>query len=621
MPLVDIPPPGFFVPTGFFLKAAIDPKQALSTPATVSTAPKIATTSNVAVPVFKGSFTQVVTLYASASNKAYFAKAGLDATTNARAWEVLLRKYKIPYKQLTTIEQLEKAPLGVLLLPSAAALSEAERKAIAAYREQGGSVLSTWLTGVRSDQGTWLGFEFMESTLGVKVVGTTEPAADDGFMIMHGSTPVSHTLPAGLRVWLERVKGWYPLSLVGKNAAANMMPWSRTFVPDKPSSVITYDERAQASGARSRSVVLGYPERLWQTADPKVLEAIAHNALMWLLRQPDAYLSPWPAPYTSAFVTGVDSADVLVSGDVAFAKRLEDVGGRASYYLLTDPVAKSVETAKKLQSKGHELAYLADKFEGFQGQTAAVQMRRLEAMQKKLGDVGLDTGVAPGFRPPMGSADATTQKVAADKGFGHYIGNSADTETRLPFVIGSAEGSSKSLVGIPNTQTGPEEWLDDPDAEDGLQAFLDELALSLQMGGVSFVRFSNQTLLAPDQLDAIFDYLKEQKTRTWMASGGQVADWWRERERLSARLNSGPVAPILSVAVSAGLPLKNPVSILVNAPDTSSSLRLVSVGSNVPVPRLLKLDSWRSAVIIDGLAPGMYQWYVYFDKATGSTAK
>ena len=55
-------------------------------------------------------------------------------------------------------EEIEKIPnYGVLLLPSVVALSQADRDAIKKFRQRGGSILSTWLTGVRTENGDWVG--------------------------------------------------------------------------------------------------------------------------------------------------------------------------------------------------------------------------------------------------------------------------------------------------------------------------------------------------------------------------------------------------------------------------------------------------------------------------------
>ena len=276
---------------------------------------------------------QRVQIYASPTTRARLTATGMDANESVRTWEVFLRKYRIPFQLVASVEQLEALQPGVLLLPSAIALTDREKRAVIAFRGKGGGVLSTWMTGVQNEAGESRGYGFMQDALDVKVVGTTEAKVNDIWLIPHGDNPVTHNLPSGSRIWLERVKPWYPLRLVGDHPAANMMNWGRTVVPETPSTTITFDERIQPTGRLSRSVVFGYPERLWVSADPKSLEAIAHNSLMWLLRQPDVYLTAWPHPYTSALVLAVDSANPLAEVDLNFARQFEDAGGRATYYL------------------------------------------------------------------------------------------------------------------------------------------------------------------------------------------------------------------------------------------------------------------------------------------------
>ena len=91
-------------------------------------------------------------------------------------------------------KEIEKIPnYGVLLLPSVVALSQADRDAIKKFRQRGGSILSTWLTGVHTENGDWVGYDFMENVLGVKVIGNTQDAKDDNFIVVHGDNPVFHT--------------------------------------------------------------------------------------------------------------------------------------------------------------------------------------------------------------------------------------------------------------------------------------------------------------------------------------------------------------------------------------------------------------------------------------------
>lgn len=610
------PPAGFFVPEGFFSKGAGGKK-----PSVAELVPVLSTT--VGRPYVRSTpAVSEVLLYASPSTFNYMASGGMDAGFYTRMWEVFLRKYKIPFQLVTSVERLEQMRSGVLLLPSTVALSEREKQAVLDFRAKGGGVLASWLTGVRDEKGAWQGFGFMETALDVKVVGHTEADEDDNFMNVHGDNPVTHNLPAGMRVWLERIKDWYPLRLVGRHDAAQIMDWSRTFIPGKPMSVIAFDERPQPSGVPSRSVVLGYPERLWLSSYPHFIEAIAHNALMWLLHQPDAFVSAWPHPYSSAFVMAVDSPDVIADVDLTFAKQLEVAGGRATYYVLTENAKKSAEVLNKIQARGHEVAFLGDRFKGFRDESSNVQAKRLDMMRSEFKDAGIAVGIAAGFHAPMESFDKNTEKLLKEKAFGHYVSFMDASDARLPFFApddASGAKAAKPVVVLPRTQSGPED--EERDSAIGIHGFLRELDLAEKMAGLSVVRIPNQTMLDQTDQDDFFKHLKARSQKMWLATGTQVAEWWRERDRVSARLEPGTTAPVLTVTVKGDMPLQHAASVWVNLPDSYSSLRLVARDKYPESPKIVSVDEWRAAVNLKGFLPGEYQWHLFFDPVVKDVAQ
>ena len=273
-----------------------------------------------------------VLLYGAPLSEAWLAKGPLrHAGPGPRqVWETFLRKYRIPFESSTSVERLEQSAAAVLLLPSAPLLTERELAAVRAFRARGGALLSTWQTGVRDEQGQWRGYGAMDALLGLKVAGSTEKEEDDTFLIAHGDNPVSHHLGAGMRLWLERAAGWYPLRLEGGQAAAQIMDWSRTRVEGRSSALVVFDEAAGAGGTASRAVTFGFPERLWQSADPTLIEPLAHNALTWLLRIPDAYVPAWPHPHRHAVLLAVDLANTPQDSDLDIGKLAAALGGRAS---------------------------------------------------------------------------------------------------------------------------------------------------------------------------------------------------------------------------------------------------------------------------------------------------
>ncbi len=608
-----LPAADFFVPSGSFGKVPN-----LERPTAATALPKPLTSAGAVAPP---AFAPQVWLYASPSTQAYLTSAGLDATMGVRLWEVFLRKYKIPFKKVSSAEQLENSQPGVLLLPSSVALSDAEQRAVVNFRAKGGSVLATWLTGVRGAKGQWLGFDFMSTALGVQVLGDTQDDEEDNFMSTYGDNPVTHALPAGQRIWLERVQGWYPLRLAGGHAAAEVTDWSRNFILGKQATTLVFDERALPSGAYSRSVVLGYPERLWLSADPQQLEAIAHNALMWLLRQPDAYLAAWPEPFGSALVMAIDTAEVMLPSDLQLAQQLENAGGHGTYFVLGDAAQKSADVLKKLQARGHEIAYMGDSFAGFRDQSTKVQSKRLETMRQLIQSTGLELAADAGFHAPMESYDKTTEKLLREGAFGYYVAFMDATDTRLPVLLQAepsqgTETIQKQTLVLPRTQSGPDDVMEENDPEDGMKIFMGALDVSQHMAGLSVLRLPNQSLLTPEQLGEVFGYLKTRKDQTWMVTAAKVNQWWRARERVKVNFQATQGVPVLTVTIAGVEPVAGVLAVRVNLPQAYSTLRLKAIDAAAVTPKVRAVDAWRASVLLDGLKPGRYQWELAFDPVT-----
>jgi len=152
------------------------------------------------------------------------------------------------------------------------------------------------------------------------------------------------------------------------------------------------------------------------------------------------------------------------------------------------------------------------------------------------------------------------------------------------------------------------------DADEGLQNFLDELDLSLRMGGLAVARIPAQTILTAEQRDKMFAYLQTQRAKTWMVPSNQVAQWWRDRARITARLESSDKGPLLKVSVVGALSPKDSVAIWINLPQAGGRLRLESPQSDNPLPPVAPVDDWRAAVLLQELVPGEYDWYLRFDE-------
>lgn len=603
------------LPQGVF-GAPVKPGQSI-TKSTTSTA-MAAGAMSLAMPTSPASKPTVL-LYVSKTNKDYLGTLGIDASEAVQAWEFLLRKHAVPYTLINSVRDLDTATPTVLVLPSTVALSDQEKQSVVVFQRKGGAILSTWLTGVRDEYGDWRGFGFMENTLGAKVVGTTEEEDDDTYLVPHGDNPVSHSTPAGLRIWMARTAGWHPLRLVGKHSAADFMDWSRTLATGRHSSTIVFDERTHITGNKSRMVVLGFPEQLWASVDALALDPLILDALTWALRQPSAYVAAWPNPYSSAFALAIDAADTMTEADMRYGKLTGDLGGRATYFVLTEQAAQASVLLNKIRMEGHEIGYLGDRFEEFKGQSTGAQSKRIDTMLREMKNAGVEIAEPAGFHPPMESYDKTTEKIVRDRKFGYMIAGLDATESRLPLLIES-DGKAP-LILLPRTQSDPEDLLSQGDPAAGFRLFFSELNLADKMAGLSITRLSNRSSLTDSQFAEFSQHLKSRRDHIWMASGGQLAKWWLERANISATLDITTTPPLLSVNIHGNSPLQNAANIWVNLPESGLSLRLTPTKSPQHSPKITPIDVWRSAVVLTGFPPGEYHWHVHFDRHGESPSK
>jgi hypothetical protein len=337
----------------------------------------------------------------------------------------------------------------------------------------------------------------------------------------------------------------------------------------------------------------------------------------WLLRRPSAYVSAWPHPYSSAFSLAVDATDTIGDNELDFAKSFEAIGGRATYFVVGELAPMSASLLKTLQDRGHELGYLGDKFIGFKDQSASTQAKRLDTMRKDLKDAGLRLAVDAGFHPPVESYDKTTEKLLVERQFGHFIASMGASDARLPFFSTSnlaTVASGKATVVLPRTQIGPDEVLQGRTSQDTMRAFIGELNLAEKMAGLSVVRMINPSLLTPKQWGDIFQNLRLRRESLWLATTGQVADWWRERDRVTVKLDASPAASQLAVTVKGNTPLQQAVTVWINLPESGVLLRASPIGQDESAVKISTVDAWRAAVVLTGLAPGIHSWQLYFDR-------
>ncbi|MDD2924259.1 hypothetical protein, partial [Rhodoferax sp.] len=144
-------------------------------------------------------------LYQAPLTRAFFKTNGATYDAMYDRWKTYLRQSTTTFKEVSRANLLGGLTPGVLVLGSAILLDEQERAAVDRYVASGGSVLLTWGTGARDAKGRWVGYEFAEKLLEMKVVGKVDAESNERFVNTFGDGPLSWSLPAGERIFLGEV--------------------------------------------------------------------------------------------------------------------------------------------------------------------------------------------------------------------------------------------------------------------------------------------------------------------------------------------------------------------------------------------------------------------------------
>ena len=503
-------------------------------------------------------------------SRAFFAAQGADKDRLLAPWRAALSRLGHAACEVPADELAGDAKPAVLVIPSAVALSNRERTSINAFIERGGSVLSTWASGARDETGQWLGYGWLRQVFGVEVVGDIGPDSEERHLLPFGESPLNTGLGAGRRMYLNRSvepllrarlhqAGSPPAPLPAGSAvplataAARYGVWHRHAHDGVAGlAALTYLEHAG-----SRRVWMGFPETAWMGAQADI-ERLVGDALAWALRTPRVALAAWPAPYRSAFLVEMDTEEQFQNARV-FAAALDRHGLTGTFYCLTSEAAKFPELTRELALR-HEIAYHAERHVGFKDLPGNEQAARLAAMIGQLAPLVPATTRPSGFRAPLESYDRATEIAMRSAGIRHHAADPAASDDMLPFFSRAEPelGPAQALVVLPRTLLDDINFVRMGVAGDGVRA---ELLLGLadveRFGGFGLLSVHTQNYAPGGELDrgmdALLGVLATKRSQLWVAPGGAIEAWWRQRARLRLRLLS--TAPdALEIELSAQAP-------------------------------------------------------------------
>lgn len=551
-----------------------------------------------------------VALYASQTSRTYFTGIGANYDVLLTPWRDYFSYRKSKFKELTEASQIKKLNDGVLILPSAVALTAEERSEIQAFRARGGSVLSSWATGTRAEKGEWAGWQFVEG-LGAKVLGEIGAESDANHLILNGESPVSHSIVAGHRVFMSKTSESL-LRLKGESTGGRFTNWARvTEDARRGEGAIVFQEEKPEAG---RTMVLGFAETAWAN-HPLSIYPFLDDAIQWLQREPTAIRAAWPQGKLAANVIEMDTEDKF-NNALNFESMMQAVDYPTSFYVLTSVAKQFPQTVAKLGREA-EIGFHGDVHTGFKDQPPLQQEQRLQTMRKELASVMPDLSKVTGFRAPTEGYDATTEKLLFNMGVRHHVADPNRSEGRLP-LFAKVEGSvpDTDLIVLPRTQRDDINlYWEKLSVEQTTQALIDDTDLILENGGLGLLSVHTQNFDTSSVLykamPAYLVNLKQKRSTLWLTSAGKVADWWRDRERFLVRSTFTGKRLEIDVTVIGKTPVAGG-TVMIMLPQRDVLPTVQSTKTSGVKPTVTRVDPYRAAMVFGTLPPGNYSYQVTF---------
>jgi hypothetical protein len=554
-----------------------------------------------------GAASSDIYLLNSKRTRDYFASVGGNYDLILNQWRYFFQVRGISYVDILDDDLKPGLKPGVLILPSAVALSAQQSAAIRAFEIAGGSALVTWASGARGGNGEWIGYGFLQDQFNVKVTGEIAMQDKENFLMAFGDTPVAHSLPAGSRIWLGK-SNERPLRVTGgSNVAGRFTDAVRT--PGTANEAIVYTEVAA-----SRRVYLGFPETSWRFQQTDVYTLLG-DVLKWLQHKPDAYLADWPHPYRAAQVVEMDTEQGFPNA-VKFADLLDVNGLRGTFYSLTSVAAQYPEVVRQLERK-HEIAYHGDVHDAFKGQSGEVQSKRLDVMRQQMRALVSNPSKLTGFRPPYELSDQVVESVLFEKGYRHILANSDGTQAMLPYLSAvSPKDFRNGLVVLPRTQKDDmnfiREGISSADMTKTMNEGFDQTLEAAALGVLSVHSQNFDAGSAVEKSTAEFlAHLKSSGNKAWIAPAGEIESWWRERALIQFKLSGEAQRMLLEVTIEKPGLTRNAAIVISNSVRGSPpEIKTAKIGMNLPL--LVPLDEFRTAIVFNDLSPGDYSYYLSY---------
>ena len=466
-----------------------------------------------------------VLLFDSPRNAAWFPDDDYHPGA-VRAWRRLLEASGARVRVIARAPELAAAtPDQLVVLPETPCLSEEERDALSAHVRRGGSVVADWAVGARDGGCRWRGWDVALALAGAEDLREI-PSREALFFTVPAGIPLSPGLDPGTRVGLRPDP-----SLAARIPGARVYwsDWALNPAPDESGGGA--DAAAVTRWTEEGGRIAWFGFRLGQGATPRdsvLLERAVRNGVLWAAGRAVAEIAPWPDGARSALMVSVD-VEAQAANAAPTADLLAREGVPATWFAVSGEVPAADDLAARLLAAG-EIAAQTPDHAPVAGLPPGEQRVRLRRAVAELEDWA---GVRPrGLRPPEEAFDVATVEAWGGAG-GRYLLALNEARSGSPELHATA-GDGPPVVLLPRLVKDDYNVFVQEGAirSDRLaQAYADGMAKLRALGGLAVLSAHTQMLDSPARREALARSATAARGQGdwWLASGGQIAHWWRGR--------------------------------------------------------------------------------------------
>lgn len=479
-----------------------------------------------------------VLLFVSQRNADFFPDPGYYGRS-LTTWRRLLSATGASVREISTAAEVRGAGGRVVVMPEAPCLSNGERSAVADHLRRGGSIVANWAIGARDAACEWLGWRPVAGLIGADDLREIPPR-EALYLAVPREVPFAPGLAPGTRIELRPDPS---LAAWAEGPRVYWSDWGLDPAPDESGGGADGAAVARRTGAGGRVVWFGF--RLDQGATPRdaeLLGRVVRNGVIWAAGIPQAEVAAWPHAKRAALMLSVD-VESRAENAGRMAERLSRESMRATWFAVSREVLGDAALADRLVGAGEIATQTPDNTPvvGLTGSEQQIRLRRAAA------DIERWSGRRPtGLRPPEEAFDRRTVEAWSAAG-GRYLVGLNDARSASPelHAVG-ADGTRPPMVAVPRlVKDDYNVFVQDGEMRSArlAEAWVTGAEKVRALGGVAVLAAHSQILDSEARRDAVVGATRaiEEQGGWWLATGSEVAEWWRSRG--AARVRAVAPAP------------------------------------------------------------------------------